>query len=1094
MIVRVSIFLLFFLLTLQMGGLAQKSIGLIPIQTFGTEDYKTQPSNWCFAEDQRGAIYVGNKEALLVYTGAWKKYVLSNHEDVKSIDISADGKIYVGGKGEFGFFMVDSNNRGTINYEPLFMQLDSSAQQKVGEIWYTFVQDKAVYFGSREVFYFYKNKKVSVIELPGEVVFVSEVHNRLFVGIKKIGLFELKDGKLLKYGRGEFFLVQDQGESKLNIKVMVGYGQTKVLFIDIANQLYSYDLKTPTQRPKAFHTQLDSLFAHHPISKIINLRDQLFGVYSSGNGVYIIDNQGKFIRKLDKKSGIKEDLVESMFIDRHNHLWLAHNTGISKVAIFNKYQVFPPELTGFKGRIQKIERFNGKLFIASSFQLYYVEEPQFTENVQFTFEEIQQLNFTKCKPFDKKESLANGCYYLLKVKIEEQERLLFITNDFVFSVDEKERIDTAFHQSGNVLIQDPIDSHRIWIGLYPKGLSSFYFQDGKWIEEASVPNTNYEIVSFAFDHNYDLWMGRTDAVSVLRKPVFINHQLVKPMVVDYGVSNGLPLNDAVFTFFDSRQMIFGTSEGLFLFNPKEDRFSTSNLFTDWFKSHHVHRMLSDSKKNIWAVTYNTDHSKIMLKRLQQDSKGSYHQITPYAIDKNSQAFDALFQDGASIWAGGTFDLVKINNFNDNDSSNFVKAYINNILANNRDTLFDGYFVDSQGNIVDNQDASLKPILRYRDNNFTFQFSAISQKLEGKPLFRWMLDGYDQEWGNWTTNMEVQFTNLPEGNYTFRLQAMDTYGNISEEISYGFTIKPPWYRTIVAFIGYFLLFVAFVMGAINVSTRSLKKIIKDATAEIVAQKEDIEEKSQSILSSIRYAQRIQEAVTPQKMQMDSAFPEHFVLWKPRDIVSGDFYWMMQKGEKVILAAADCTGHGVPGAFMSIMGISFLNEIANNKDVNTAAEALNHLRHNVITSLNREGSVTDTKDGMDISLCVFDFKNMMMQFAGAYNPLYMIRQGELAVIKADRMPIGIHERDSSPFTNMEFSIHKGDVFYILSDGYIDQFGGQEGKKFMTKQFKDLIQKIHDKPMLEQKEILWQTILEWRGEIEQVDDIIIIGVRVV
>jgi serine phosphatase RsbU (regulator of sigma subunit) len=198
--------------------------------------------------------------------------------------------------------------------------------------------------------------------------------------------------------------------------------------------------------------------------------------------------------------------------------------------------------------------------------------------------------------------------------------------------------------------------------------------------------------------------------------------------------------------------------------------------------------------------------------------------------------------------------------------------------------------------------------------------------------------------------------------------------------------------------------------------------------------------------------------------------------------------------VILAAADCTGHGVPGAFMSIMGISFLNEIANNKDVNTAAEALNHLRHNVITSLNREGSVTDTKDGMDISLCVFDFKNMMMQFAGAYNPLYMIRQGELAVIKADRMPIGIHERDSSPFTNMEFSIHKGDVFYILSDGYIDQFGGQEGKKFMTKQFKDLIQKIHDKPMLEQKEILWQTILEWRGEIEQVDDIIIIGVRVV
>jgi serine phosphatase RsbU (regulator of sigma subunit) len=228
-------------------------------------------------------------------------------------------------------------------------------------------------------------------------------------------------------------------------------------------------------------------------------------------------------------------------------------------------------------------------------------------------------------------------------------------------------------------------------------------------------------------------------------------------------------------------------------------------------------------------------------------------------------------------------------------------------------------------------------------------------------------------------------------------------------------------------------------------------------------------------------------------MDKVFPEHFVLWKPRDIVSGDFYWMMQKNNKAILAAADCTGHGVPGAFMSIMGISFLNEIANNKEVQTAAEALNQLRHNVITSLNQEGSETDTKDGMDISLCVYDMDNMMMQFAGAYNPLYMIRDGELSVIKADRMPIGVHERDDRPFTNMEFSMHQGDIFYILSDGYIDQFGGKDGKKFMTKKFKELILEIHHLPMAEQKEVLWEKFLEWRGDIEQVDDIIIIGIKV-
>jgi len=145
------------------------------------------------------------------------------------------------------------------------------------------------------------------------------------------------------------------------------------------------------------------------------------------------------------------------------------------------------------------------------------------------------------------------------------------------------------------------------------------------------------------------------------------------------------------------------------------------------------------------------------------------------------------------------------------------------------------------------------------------------------------------------------------------------------------------------------------------------------------------------------------------------------------------------------------------------------------------------------LNKEGSETDTKDGMDISLCVYDFENMIMDFSGAYNPLYMVRDGEITVVKADRMPVGVHDRMDTPFTTNKFTMKKGDVYYILSDGYIDQFGGPQGKKFMTKQFKDLILEIYQKPMAEQSEILEKTLIEWRGEIEQVDDIIIIGVRI-
>jgi serine phosphatase RsbU (regulator of sigma subunit) len=220
----------------------------------------------------------------------------------------------------------------------------------------------------------------------------------------------------------------------------------------------------------------------------------------------------------------------------------------------------------------------------------------------------------------------------------------------------------------------------------------------------------------------------------------------------------------------------------------------------------------------------------------------------------------------------------------------------------------------------------------------------------------------------------------------------------------------------------------------------------------------------------------------------------VLWKPRDIVSGDFYWLAPRNNQLFVAAADCTGHGVPGAFMSIMGISFLNQIVGSPEAKNAADTLNMLRHNVITALNKEQSgATSNKDGMDIALCVFDLGKKQVEYAGAYNSLYIFRDGELLETKADRMPIGVHDRDSIPFKNNIVDLKSGDQLYMFSDGYIDQFGGPKGKKFMTKRFKKFLLEITNLTMTEQKERLWENIVEWRGEIEQVDDIIIIGIRI-
>ena len=268
-------------------------------------------------------------------------------------------------------------------------------------------------------------------------------------------------------------------------------------------------------------------------------------------------------------------------------------------------------------------------------------------------------------------------------------------------------------------------------------------------------------------------------------------------------------------------------------------------------------------------------------------------------------------------------------------------------------------------------------------------------------------------------------------------------------------------------------------------------IQKKTAE--DQRDEISEQKEEIMASIHYARRIQTAVLPPSKFISKILPDHFfILNKPRDIVSGDYYWMAQKGNKTIIAAADCTGHGVPGAFMSLLGVSFLNEVISKMDEIYANNILDKLRDSVINALNQAGTEGITKDGMDLALCVLDIDTYELQFAGANNPLYLIRNKELIETKADKMPIGLYD-ENKPFTNNLFQLQKDDAFYIFSDGFPDQFGGPLGKKFMYKKMKELLVNIQDKPMFEQNEILDKTIEDWRGDLFQVDDMLIIGVKV-
>ena len=274
-------------------------------------------------------------------------------------------------------------------------------------------------------------------------------------------------------------------------------------------------------------------------------------------------------------------------------------------------------------------------------------------------------------------------------------------------------------------------------------------------------------------------------------------------------------------------------------------------------------------------------------------------------------------------------------------------------------------------------------------------------------------------------------------------------------------------------------------------RELEDKVQERTFEIQAQKEHIEKQNKEIKYSFDYAKKIQNTVLPGNDVFETLFGEHFIFFKPRDIVSGDFYWVSQTGQKIVLTAADCTGHGVPGSLMSMLGITMLHEIVNEKGVTNSDEILNQLRLSIARTLKQEGKIGEQKDGIDMALIIYDPLTRQLEFSGANNPIYIVRNGEMLEYKGNNMPVAFYEQ-MSDFTRYTIDMKQGDRVYMFTDGFPDQFGGPQGKKFKYRPFKDLLLEVHDRPMEEQHRILSLIFEEWKGDLGQIDDVLVIGLR--
>ncbi len=1055
---------------------AQQDCGLPYITNYSSKEYLGGTDNWSITQDKRGVMYFGNSTGILEYDGVtWRMTALSIESIVRSLDVDSTGKLYAGGVGDFGY--MEPDRYGNSVFKSLVSKLHPD-DRDFGDVAKVYCTAEGVYFSTFKSLFCLKSDSLVSWKPENSFHFSFHVNGKLFIMDRGVGLKIMRKGKL-DYVNGSGFLASDR------IYAMIPYSRGRILLSGRENGLYLFD---PAQKDSSmaftkFNSTAEDFLLENQVYHGVKVNDTTVAFATLRGGVCFLGASGKYMSVLNKKNALRDDNIKYLFVDRQNGLWMAMDNGIARAEI-NSPLRFYTDLSGLKGSVQDILRFNNKLYVAGTAGLFYSESDGTTcfSPYQGIFSQVRDLLV-----FDDKLLAATGDGVLLSGKTEPE--MIAEYNAFK-------------------LFPSVTDPSRIFIGT-SNGLAAIRKTSKGWQDEGLLEGIDLEVNTVGEDKDGSLFVStRTQGIRYIVRDQAASSVWENASIIDLDASKGLPDTRFNFIFQYKGGVIISTLKGIFVYDVNQGRLVPDIRFKGLSVNgtREIFAFEPQGEDRIWMSTANETIKETGV--AIRNSAGKFEWFSKPFKHFSESEIHCIFPEKEVVWIGGPDGLIRYEQPRAFVYENFAPLFRKITLG--KDSVyfmgaFNGEMQDGRMFIY-NSSYPVNPQFDYSHNSIELEFAAPVFDNEKKNVFRWYLEGYDKKWTEWSKETRTQYTNLPEGQYVLHLQARDIYDNVSIESIFTFELLPPWYRTIYAYIVYVIAFLALVYGVVQVSVRRLKKakivleqMVQERTAEVVRQKEEIEnqklivdQKNKDITDSINYASRIQQAILPVVEELKVQLPGVFVLFKPRDIVSGDFYWFYQRGTEVLIAAADCTGHGVPGAFMSMIGHTLLNDIVAELETPHPDIILNQLNIRIRSSL-KQDQQNDSRDGMDIALCRLNTETRELEFAAAMRPLYLIRQGSLEEIKADKVPIGgLQDTGDKVFTRHFFKLDKGDGFYMASDGYADQFGGQDGKKFMTRKFKDLLQSIFNKSPEEQKEQLLASFLGWQGEFEQVDDILVIGVR--
>jgi serine phosphatase RsbU (regulator of sigma subunit)/ligand-binding sensor domain-containing protein len=1122
---KVAILLTLFLWGLKVPGQINK-YGVPLIKNYSAEVIHGSDYTHSIIKDNLGNVYLANEDmGIIRYDGNnWRTIPVRNNQLIRALGKDRQGVIYAGGRYEFGYLVPDTY--GKMTYVSLSQRLeesnvnrntssdtgkvDSNKQKiSIGQILSLVVKDSHVYFVSDEALFDYNiiNDSLTYINFKSinlsYVLKVFLIDQKVIVGDNSKGLFEYKDGKMELIPGGDFF-------SQKRCMVVMPYDKNRALVATFEFGLYLLDYVTGEVTKDFVQPSLQKMLVESRIYSGISLPSGELAFGTIQGGVFILDHEGRLVNYWDKdNSGLMDNGVLAFYCDssKNSELWISTIRFISKVYINLPFTEFSPK-SGIDGGVNSICEMDGNIYVSTDLGVYKSRTNEKGHREYTKIPEIIDQVFPICHAKVGNEDFVLAGSISGIFQITRTGKVFKISGDLL----DKSEKDRKMDINVRVIVQSKINPSRFYVGCNVEGIKVFEYNSGKWKTIRTYKIGQGSAVGIVEADNGDLLFG-TDFSNNLFHVAFKDS-----VPVLYGADKGIPEATIYSIAWINNKIVLATGDGLFLHLKDTDSWIPFNEVTGGYSTGKQSLMvMQDNDNDFWVATKEKRYSEILFKNT--DGKiNSY--FGPLALLPNVRMLDIKSIDNR-IWMAKSNSIYVIEKEKLLAEIPEISPFLNKIIVGRDSIIMDESFVKKgewERNIPSATRQGLKiPELKFNLNSVSFYWSTPYFVNEESTVYRFKLEGFDSDWSGWEKVYYKDYTNLPFGHYYFKVKAQTATDIITNETVYEFIILKPWYLTTVMIVLYAIILIFIILAIIKAYTKKLKNenirlegIVAERTAVVVKQKEELE-------SSIHYASRIQMALLPSEAILSENIKNYFVLFKPRDIVSGDFYWMTKKDERLYIVAADCTGHGVPGAFMSLLGMSFLDEIIDKETAPRADVILRELRLHVTESLKQVGGDDEAKDGMDMALLVIDFNSKRIEFSGAYNPCFRIRKlteaeteiykdntvempdgsmsnGKylLETIYASKMPIGISSRMNEDFVFHHWALDKGVSYYLFSDGYIDQFGGPNGRKFMKKRFKRLLLDIQDYPMNKQKEILENNLNDWIGHSPQIDDILVMGIR--